>query len=143
MKISFPLMMFILAVLVGCPPGGTLYIPPVEDPCFDGSYTGESFSIVMYYQSGHVDTSATRTSTEAVPWEGMNFMGKIMETGRAEGTLTLNFPDDSFQVFSEYSIYLEPSLGNCSERRQLRFEARDYYYNHENKIFGYTLTRQP
>lgn len=137
-------MMITLAVMVGC--GGTLYVPPVEDPCFDGNYIHESFSIVIYYESGHVETSAIKTSTAADPWEGMSFVGKIIETGRAEGTLMLNFPDNSFQVFSEYSLGLEPAIGHCSERRQLRFEVRDYSYpaeNNENWIFGYILTRQP
>lgn len=142
MKMILPFMMITLAVMVGCD-GGTLYVPPVEDPCFDGSYIHESFMIVIYYESGHVETSAIKTSTAADPWEGMSFVGKITEAGRAEGTLTINFEDNSFQEFSGYSLRLEPAMGNCSERRQLRFEARDYSYNDSNRIFGYTLTRQP
>ena len=143
------ILLLIVGIAAGCQPGvlHTIYAP--QDACFGGDYSDEFFSLHLTYDAGLVTFTVFKDATEQDPWEGMGFLGRVVETGRAEGTMSLIFPrevstdseDPNPLEFDNYSIRLSPPREGCTGRNQLVFDFEEYVHDGTHG-FNHILTRR-
>ena len=141
MSSCYPIILLVLVgIAAGCDPG-TMGPPPPSDPCFEGDYSNEFFSLHVSHHYGLIIFFVSKDATEHNPWEGMSFVGSVVRPGRAEGTSRLMFPDGHDSLLEHYVISLAGTSDDCSARNTLRLDGQHYDYDGVGYLLQYTLTR--
>jgi hypothetical protein len=133
----------LFVVANGCTTGSLDYESSPEDLCFQGDFVSHYLSPHLTHNQGLVTFIVSKDATDHDPWVSLYFNGRVAEPGRAQGTMSLVFPDESTQDFAYFNIRFEYPERECNDRGALMFDDRHYEYRGGEHSLRYGLIRQP
>ena len=136
--------LLLMLILSACARG---VLTPPTDPCFEGFYSNGNISFDVIHNGGQVTATGWKMRDDVILWDSIYFNGSIIELGKAEGELKINFYDGDINTETDSNVRLSLTTpgttpGTCDGRTPLSFSF-SYFLAGTRHLESYSLERQP